>query len=354
MPLPLKTTSDDVRAIVKYLRTKPTGATIDEAKAVSRRLVDGRKVAAYISWGVAAREDARLKLTNRGDRLAQNPDRESDVFREIVGSKTPYRSILERAFHQEMSSIDANAAAAHWHEHHSDVVGDANDTTLRENAVCFFNVAEAAGLGKMVRGRNGSATRLELDPQATRNFVEAGPVAPPWDETADVEEVEPAAERQAPPAAEEEKVEPAAAEETLRVFISHGSNHAIVEQIETMLEISGIDAEIAITEETTAIPVPEKVLAAMRRCGAGVIAVTVDEGRRDEAGNYTLNENVLIEIGAAFVLYDRRVILVWDKRLEVPSNLQGLYRCEFEGDELAWASGMKLLKAINDFKSSDE
>jgi hypothetical protein len=48
------------------------------------------------------------------------------------------------------------------------------------------------------------------------------------------------------------------------------------------------------------------------------------------------------------------VILAWDKRLKVPSNLQGLYRCEFEGDELSWASGMKLLKAINDFKSTGE
>jgi hypothetical protein len=59
---------------------------------------------------------------------------------------------------------------------------------------------------------------------------------------------------------------------------------------------------------------------------------------------------VLIKIGAAFVLYDRRVILLWDKRLEVPSNLQGLYRCEFEGDKLEWADGMKLMKGIGSFK----
>jgi hypothetical protein len=59
---------------------------------------------------------------------------------------------------------------------------------------------------------------------------------------------------------------------------------------------------------------------------------------------------VLIEIGAAFVLYDRRVVLLWDKRLPVPTNLQGLYRCEFEGDELSWSAGMKLMKAIKGFK----
>ena len=63
-----------------------------------------------------------------------------------------------------------------------------------------------------------------------------------------------------------------------------------------------------------------------------------------------LNDNVLIEIRAAFVLYDKRVVLVWDKRLPVPSNLQGLYRSEFEGDDLSWSAGMKLMKAIRGFK----
>lgn len=63
---------------------------------------------------------------------------------------------------------------------------------------------------------------------------------------------------------------------------------------------------------------------------------------------------MLIEIGSAFVLYDRKVVLVWDKRLAVPSNLQGLHRCEFEGDELSWSAGMKLMKAIQEFKKGPE
>ena len=106
-----------------------------------------------------------------------------------------------------------------------------------------------------------------------------------------------------------------------------------------MLGLADIQSEIAVKEETTAIPVPDKVLNAMRRCGAAIIIVSVDEGYKDGKGNYTINENVLIEIGAAFVLYDKRVVLLWDKRLTVPSNLQGLYRCEFEGDDLSWGRG---------------
>jgi predicted nucleotide-binding protein len=147
------------------------------------------------------------------------------------------------------------------------------------------------------------------------------------------------------PAEEEPEVPPEPpAPETLRVFIAHGKNMAIVDQVETMLSLADIESEIAEEEETTAIPVPDKVFNAMRRCRAGVIVVSAENGET------TVNQNVLIEIGAAFVLYERRVILVWDRRLPVPSNLQGLYRCEFEGDELSWSAGMSLMKAIQQFK----
>jgi predicted nucleotide-binding protein len=186
-------------------------------------------------------------------------------------------------------------------------------------------------------------------------YVEAGPSEPPWveppvvtDGTTSDDEAPP------PPPSTEPTVTPAKDKpaEQLRAFISHGKNAAIVEQVETMLGLADIPSEIAVKEETAAIPVPEKVLAAMKRCTAAIIIVSVDEGQKDASGNYAINENVLIEIGAAFVLYDKRVVLLWDKRLNIPSNLQGLYRCEFEGDDLSWGAGMKLMKAIKGFKTA--
>ncbi len=125
----------------------------------------------------------------------------------------------------------------------------------------------------------------------------------------------------------------------------------IVEQIKTMLDLADLEYDIAQDEETTAIPVPDKVLSAMKRCNSAVICVTADENEKLDSGTYGINQNVLIEIGSAFVLYDKRVILIWDKRLLVPSNLQGLYRCEFAGNELSWSSGMKLMKAVSQFRA---
>jgi hypothetical protein len=153
---------------------------------------------------------------------------------------------------------------------------------------------------------------------------------------------------------ENSRVVPAKVAETanseMKVFISHGKNMELVEQVETMLGLADIKSEVAVKEESAAIPVPDKVFSAMKRCQAAIIVVAVEEAHKDAKGQYAINENVLIEIGAAFVLYDRKVVLLWDRRLPVPSNLQGLYRCEFEGDDLNWGAGMKLMKAIKGFK----
>jgi len=74
----------------------------------------------------------------------------------------------------------------------------------------------------------------------------------------------------------------------------------IVEQVKDILDLYDIDFEIAVEEETAAIPVPTKIMAAMRRCQAGIVVVTADEQNKGADG-YTINMNVLIEIGAAFV-----------------------------------------------------
>jgi predicted nucleotide-binding protein len=268
-----------------------------------------------------------------------------------------YRSVLEWAFHQNLKALNTVDVASHWHEHHPDACGTGVDATLTMQAVSFFYLTQAAGLGKLYIGRRGQHTRLELNRDALQKFIESGPSAPPWvtpqtetEEETEKETVGPQPETTKHP--EQPPAPPALHKpsEQFQVFISHGKNMEIVDQVQTMLEMADIKGEVAETEETTAIPVPEKVFNAMRRCKAGIIVVCVEESGKDAKGNYSINDNVLIEIGAAFVLYDKKVVLVWDKRLPIPSNLQGLYRCEYEGNELSWGAGMKLMKAIKEFR----
>jgi len=355
MPLPMVATVDDIRSLVEYLKNKPTGALLAEVKAaVARTVLDARKIPAYISWGIIGKDDSRIKLAPRGWELARKQRSEPEIYTDILNEITPYRSVLEWAFHQGLEEITAVDIAAHWHEHHSAAIGTDSDAIIKSQAVSFCHVCEAANIGKLTIGRRGQATRLTINREELQKFIEAGPTTPPWSESQQREKVISTLDKMPQMASEpkndEYRIPAPQAPEKLRIFISHGKNMEIVEQVKTVLDLSDIESEIAVAEETTAIPVPEKVFGAMRRCQAGIIIVSVQEDRTDNEGNFAINENVLIEVGAAFVLYDKRVVLVWDKRLPIPSNLQGLYRCEFEGHELGWGSGMKLLKAIQQFK----
>jgi predicted nucleotide-binding protein len=72
--------------------------------------------------------------------------------------------------------------------------------------------------------------------------------------------------------------------------------------------------------------------------------------RRNKMGAMVLTNNVLTEIGGAFLAYQRKIILLVDRRVKLPSNLQGLYRCEYEGEELAFSMYQKLEKALVAFR----
>ena len=356
MALPILATAEDVRGIIAYLKNRPTGATIAEAKAaVKKQLLDGRKLSAYKFWDITAKDTDHLKLSKRGWEIARGAKTEASVFLDIINSVPAYRSVLEWAFHQNLQALNTVDVASHWHEHHRDACGTGADATLTAQAVSFFHLTQDAGLGKLYIGRRGLQTRLELNRDALQHFIESGPSTPPWvkpevEMREEAAKAEPELETSQQPEQPPEPLAPHMPLGQFEVFISHGKNMEIVDQVQTMLEMADIKGEVAEAEETTAIPVPEKVFNAMRRCKAGIIVVSVDESSKDVKGSYTINDNVLIEIGAAFVLYDKKVVLVWDKRVPIPSNLQGLYRCEYEGNELSWSTGMKLMKAIKEFR----
>ncbi len=139
---------------------------------------------------------------------------------------------------------------------------------------------------------------------------------------------------------------------TQRVFVAHGKSKEIVGQLKDLLIFGKFTPVVAEEHETTAKPVPDKVMDDMRSCFAGVIHVASEERLLDEGGkeHHKLNENVLVEIGAAMALYGRKLVLLVQKGIHLPSNLQGLYVCYYEGEKLDYEATMKLLKTFNEFR----
>jgi predicted nucleotide-binding protein len=138
-----------------------------------------------------------------------------------------------------------------------------------------------------------------------------------------------------------------------KVFITHGSNKKIVEQLKELLTFGDFEPVVSVEKEAVSKPVPDKVLDDMRSCGAAVIHVGTEQRLLDQDGteHRVINQNVLIEIGAAMMRYGRNFILLVEQGTTLPSNLQGLYEVRYEGDALDYPATMKLLKAFNEFKS---
>jgi len=138
-----------------------------------------------------------------------------------------------------------------------------------------------------------------------------------------------------------------------RVFISHGKNKALIEPIKRLLAFGELEAIVSVQTQTVSQPIPTKVMEEMRSCGAAIIHVEDERRLIDGDGNQhiVLNDNVLIEIGAALALYGNRFILVVKEGVKLPSNLHGLLELRYKGDTLDMEETVKLLEAVKDVKN---
>lgn len=137
-----------------------------------------------------------------------------------------------------------------------------------------------------------------------------------------------------------------------KVFITHGKDKSFVEPIKKLLSFGELTPVVSVEKQSTSVPVPEKVLQEMRSCSAAIIHVGDSEAikREDGSEDVWINPNVLIEIGVALALYNRRFILLVQNGVKLPSNLQGLYEVRYDGPGLDGDATIRLLEAINEMK----
>jgi hypothetical protein len=207
--------------------------------------------------------------------------------------------------------------------------------------------AEHLGLISMVKGRrvvnlrSSGVPQLRVVPERPSEEAEEPVTAEPGEDSPPTRSEVPAA------------TAAAAAEPNRNVFITHGSNKKIVDQLKKMLEYGEFTPVVSVERETTAKPVPKKVFDDMRSCSAGIIHVAKEQTIVDQEGktHHLLNENVLTEIGGAMALWGDNFILLVEEGTKLPSNLQGLYEVRYEGSALDADATMRLLQAFNQFKS---
>lgn len=173
--MPSRTTIEDVVAVTKFLATKPMGATTAQAKSVvDADALNTRKLSAYKFWGLVEEVNGRWKLKEFGRIAAKDKGAHlAKALQEIIRSIPAYTAVVERAVHKKEYVVTAVEVGTHWHEHFDDVASS-NEQILTHQAVCFFQIAQGAGLGSLIVGRKGAPTRFEFIPEAVTAIVEEG------------------------------------------------------------------------------------------------------------------------------------------------------------------------------------
>ena len=272
----------------------------------------------------------KIKLTSLGERIVSTSEGErSHLLQEAVLKPSIVKKYLERFDGNRVPPEDVAI----------NIIKEDLSTSER-NAKSLFKViisnAKLAGFLRIINGQQfvhipddstSTDSNEHEEDDATDGALDASEKVKP-DEVTSLPEPESSANK--------------------NVFITHGSNRKILEQIRELLELANFTPIVAEEQKTPAIPIPYKIREGMRDCKAGIIHVETEKQLYDENGKEVvfLNQNVLIEIGAAMALYKDNFILLVEEGIDLPSNLQGLALIKYRGDELDYRTTIHVLKTL--------
>lgn len=355
MALPRRITVTDIQKLATYFASKPTGATITEAKRViDSRCFDPKKIEAVKALGFLSESDGKFKATERARLFARSVGNQREqILQDIVRSLPAYFAIIERAAHRGEESLSAVDVGALWHEHFKADVST-NDEIINEQVIAFFGIAQEAKLGAMVVGRRGAPTRFKFAGEACAAMAGTGPIA-------STEDSEPGAEAPTNPPPEETKesvksaiaAPPAnASGKTLGqgIFIAHGKNKKPLEQLKRILDQFRVPYKVAVEEANLGRPISAKVKDTMESCNCAILIFTADEEFTGKGGStiWRPSENVIYELGASGYLYGNRMVILKEEDVTFPTNFRDLCYISFTKDNLD-SKAMDIIKELIGF-----
>jgi hypothetical protein len=259
MSLPLFTTAEDLRSLVHYLGTKPSGATEKEAKAtLGQTLLDKRKLATAEALGIIVREAERWKLTpdvGRGLFRADNT-RFAEILLNQLKCISAYAGCFEWAYHQGLETLASSEVGAYWHDHYREELGTDRESGIAQRATCFLQLSSGAGLGEFIVGRRGQLSRLAINRQRLEEAVfeaTTGQSEPSEEIPADLN-----GHTDTPPL-QPLSVNTAVREplqSNRRVFLTHGKNKSLLGTLKELLAFGEFEAVVSVERETVSQPVP--------------------------------------------------------------------------------------------------
>jgi len=136
-----------------------------------------------------------------------------------------------------------------------------------------------------------------------------------------------------------------------QLFVAHGKNKKPLEDLKKILDQFKIRYKVAVDEPNAGRPISAKVAELMEECSAGIFIFTKDEEfyRKNKRGEYEEvwrpSENVVYELGAASIRWDRKIIIVREDGVNFPSDFSDLGYITFKDGEIA-SNAMAIFKEL--------
>jgi hypothetical protein len=140
-----------------------------------------------------------------------------------------------------------------------------------------------------------------------------------------------------------------------KLFLAHGKNTKPLDDLKKILDGFGIQYVVAIDEPHAGRPISAKVAQLMNECTAGIFIFTKDElfYRRPKNGEmeetWRPSENVVYELGAASILWERKIIILKEDAVNFPSDFSDLGYIPFVDGEIS-AKAMHIMQELIKFK----
>ncbi len=333
--MPILATPNDLRDLIRFLKQKPDGVSIVEALSeVKKRILELEKIQAYERWGIIIVDGNRLQLSPLGWEFAQKLASEAASFCAVLDSIKPYRAMLEQAQKQQLNLLMEDDVAKFWRTAFPEFIQSLSPREIESGIVSFLHLCHAAELGSLTIGKRGQPARLRVELEALTAYLASSQrfaptlaaIAPPLNHKNDGSKI--------------------------RVSISLSADNSFVTPLLKLFALLQIEGEIIRRAQQETLLNSARNFAALRSCDAGVLVLTLADTVQTQKGEFELTPEAQMEISAAYLFYDRKIVLLQDARIQLPASWQGIRRCEFGENGISWEDGLSLTAQIMQFNPS--
>ncbi len=244
----------------------------------------------------------QIALTDLGRRIVAPTEEGDDAFAKVDALLQPR---LEREFFQKYNKA----------KFPKDEIGQNILVSMglpKERVIQAFEILKD----------NGSFTGVIRETKTGPFVAIDNPVSKGNSATSAVTEVEPTDNASETPLYREAKTPEPTSHEVSKpegpkqLFVAHGKNRKPLEDLKKILNEFKIPYKVAIDEANKGRPISGKVAELMNECSAGIFIFTKDEKflrETKEGGHEEVwrpSENAVYELGAANILWDRKIIIV--------------------------------------------